>query len=136
MKQIKYKHGRKTITNDIAYIAGFVDGEGCIRIKRANQGGNSYYVTFQITNSNQDILEFIAQLFGGQIGFQEKGRNKPIYQYRLTSAEAVDALKLLHPFLKEKRVQAQMAIQFHEMKEKLTPELKYKLYKDLMDIKK
>jgi len=136
MNPIKYKHGRRTITNDIAYIAGFVDGEGCIRLKRANQGGNSYYVTLQITNSNEDILEFIRQLFGGQIGFQEKASNKVIYQYRLTSAEAVGALKLLYPFLREKRTQAHMAILFQENKDKLTPEAKYRLFSDLMEIKK
>ena len=133
---IKIKQGKKTITNDIAYIAGFFDGEGCVRIKRANQGGNSYYVWVAITNSNKEILDYVAEIFGGSVRRAEKRVNKIIYHFLITSSEATDMLKTMVGFLKEKKEQAELAIQFHEMKEKLKPEDKEAYYKKISELKK
>ena len=101
---------------EIAYIAGFFDGEGCVRIKQANQGGNSYYLIAHITNTNPVILKKVQDLFGGNTRVQEKGRNKPIYNWYITSSEANDFLKTLQPFLIEKKSQAELGIKFHENK--------------------
>ena len=59
--------------NSIYYIAGFVDGEGCIRIKKANVQKNSFYLTLQVTNSNRKCLQIIRDCFGGKIYKQELG---------------------------------------------------------------
>lgn len=133
---IKIKKGKNTITNDVAYIAGFFDGEGCIRIKRANQGGNSYYITATITNSNKMILEYIKDIFGGKVREAEKKANKVIYHYELTSSEAVDMIKTLLGFLKEKKEQAELAINFHEKKEWLSPQAKLRDYQLMSRLKK
>jgi len=132
---IKIKKGRNTITTDIAYIAGFFDGEGCIRIKKANQGGNSYYIWVAITNSNKGILDFVKGMFGGQVRKAEKTTNKIVYHYLITSSEAVDMLKICLAFLKEKGTQAELAIYFHENKEKLEPEQKKELYEQMRKLK-
>ena len=133
---MKVKHGRRTVTSDVAYIAGFFDGEGCIRIKRANQGGNSYYIWVAITNSNNKILEWIAELFGGSVRKAERSVNKDIYHLLITAAEATDMLKVLLSFLREKKEQAEMAIWFHEYKENLTPEEKEASYDTMRQLKK
>lgn len=133
MKIIK---GRNTITTEIAYIAGFFDGEGCVRIKQANQGGNSYYVIAHITNTNESILKDVEKLFGGKTRMQERGKNKDVYNWCVTSSEAVDFLKTLSPFLKEKKEQAELAIYFHEHKEKMPPIVKEEHYKKMMWLKK
>lgn len=117
---MKIKDGRTTVTSKIAYIAGFFDGEGCVRIKRANQGGNSYYVTTHITNSNLTTLEYIQSLFGGSIMRQERGPNKTVYNLYLSSSEAVDFLTVLSPFLQDKKQQALLAIEYHHRKETLS----------------
>lgn len=136
MNKIKIQRGRNTITTDIAYIAGFFDGEGCIRIKRASQGGNSYYIWVAITNSNKEMLDFVVDIFGGTVRQAEKTVNKIIYHYLITSSEAVDMLKILSAFLKEKRQQAKFAIFFHEHKEHLLPESKEKCYQQMRDMKR
>lgn len=133
---MKVKHGRETITSRIAYIAGFFDGEGCVRIKEANQGGNSFYVIAHITNSNRGTLERIQDFFGGAIREQEKTPNKTIYNWCITSAEAVDFLKTLSPFLDEKKTQALLAIKFHEKKGNLTGETKRGFAQVLSEMKK
>ena len=133
---LKIKKGKKTITNDIAYIAGFMDGEGCIRIKKASQGGNSYYVWVAITNSNKEILDFIQGIFGGQVRKAEKTVNKTIYHYLVTSSEATDMLKTLMGFLIEKYEQAELAIYFHKYQYSFTPEIKEAYYKQMKEMKK
>lgn len=133
---MKIKNGRNTITTDIAYIAGFLDGEGCIRIKKASQGGNSYYIWVAITNSNKSILEDIQKLFGGQVRQAERTVNKTIYHYLITSTEAVDMLKVLFCFLKDKKDQAKLAIKFHERYKILTLEEKIGYYLDMKEMKK
>ncbi len=132
---MKIKDGRETITSTIAYIAGFFDGEGCIRIKKANQGGNSYYVWVAITNSNKAILEEIAELFGGKVRQAEKKVNKVVYHYLITSSEAVDFLKTVRCFLREKRAQADTAIYFHENKGGMAPHAKYLYEQRLREMK-
>lgn len=127
---MKIKHGRLTITSKIAYIAGFFDGEGCVRLKNAN------YVIAHITNSNQKILMEVQDLFGGQIRKQERTPNKTIFNWYITSAEAVDFLRTLSPFLKEKGAQAMLAIKFHENKGKLSKEEKQSYERVMTEMKK
>lgn len=133
---MKVKHGRETITTKIAYIAGFFDGEGCIRIKKANQKGHSYYLWVAITNSNKQILEEVMELFGGKVRLAERSVNKRIYHYLITASEAYDFLMILTPFLKEKKAQAQFAMTFHRRKGKMLPESRRIDYEKMMRMKR
>jgi hypothetical protein len=133
---LKIKKGKQTITTSIAYIAGFLDGEGCIRIKRANQGGNLYYLWVAITNSHKPTLDFVQGIFGGQIRKAEKAVNKTIYHYLITASEASDMLKTVVGFLRDKKKQAELAIIFHENKERLSPSGKDLAYRRMRDLKK
>ena len=133
---IKIKKGKNTITNDVAYIAGFFDGEGCIRIKRSSQGGNSYHIIAHITNSNLEILEYVKNIFGGKIRKQERTPNKTIYNFYITCSEANDMLKVLVGFMREKKKQAELAIKFHQIKEKLSPEKKEEYYIKISELKR
>jgi len=54
---------RNHLTTRLSYIAGFIDGEGCIRIKKSNQSGNSYYITVHVTNSDKKPLALIESVF-------------------------------------------------------------------------
>jgi len=133
---MKVKDGRETITSKIAYIAGFFDGEGCVRIKEANKGENSFYVIAHLTNSYKPVLEEVQELFGGALRRQERTPNKTIYNWCVSSAEAVDFLQVISPFLKEKLPQAKFAITFHAAKGKLTGAQKRKWAKRISEMKR
>lgn len=133
---MKVKNGRKTITTEIAYLAGFFDGEGCIRIKESNQGGNSFHIIAHVTNSNYRTLTRFQDLFGGQIRKQERTPNKTIFNFYITSSEACDMLKVLTPFMEEKLAQAGLAIKFHENKEDMTREEKLSYDRVMREMKK
>jgi LAGLIDADG-like domain len=133
---MKITNGRQTITATIAYIAGFFDGEGCVRLKQSNQNEHSYYVIAHITNSNRAILEQVQDLFGGTIRMQEHAVNKTIYNWQITSAEAVDFLQTLSPFLQDKLEQALLAIKYHAQKGELTPAERASYVRIISEMKK
>ncbi len=128
---------RRNLTTKLAYIAGFIDGEGCIRIKKSNQSGNSYYVTLQVTDSDPRPLNAIKEVFGGKVFFQEKKlTGKIIWQYYSTTAEAVDTLRVLVGFLLTKKEQAELAIAFHDNQGQLTAEEKLTMHDRISAMKR
>jgi len=55
-------------SHEVAYTAGFFDGEGCVNIVRYLQRGRSYH-TLQIVFTNTDFqaLEWLRQRWGGYL---------------------------------------------------------------------
>ena len=88
-----------------AYIAGFVDGEGCIGFARARK---SIYPRVIITNTNVKVLESIRKIYGGDIRplSGRKANWKQGYSLRLTCDRAVGFLEHIYPWLRLKRNQA------------------------------
>lgn len=105
---------RYNITTNLAYLAGFFDGEGCIRIKKSYNGSKACWVTVQISNTDRTILEEYKRLFGGEVHTRGKSKNFQCYMYELSSSEAVDFLKTMVGHLRGKKAQAIYAIAFHE----------------------
>ena len=94
-------------TTEWAYIAGFLDGEGCIS-PRLHPDRNPQ---IRLTASQVDIapLLYIQSRLGGQIAQRDYGYGTA-YVWRLTSRYAVkDALRQLYPYLIVKRRRAAVA---------------------------
>jgi len=58
-----------------SYIAGFIDGDGCIFIRKISDG---YQSGFSITQSRTNILQIIRYHFGGSITSSTNRNNKTI----------------------------------------------------------
>jgi len=111
------------------YIAGFFDGEGCIRInkwfrKRGSKFGGCYDYTLgtKLTNSNRMVLDECKTLYGGFIGEVEDKRKstyKKKYAWELKSNDAVKLLRDILPLLLVKRQEAALAIYFQAYKKSL-----------------
>ena len=106
---------------DLAYIAGFFDGEGCIRIAKSIQYGKkirpapSYTLQCKVTNTNLLVLEYMQDLFGGSIYLNNKNRkenHKPCYCWYMYNDVAMDFLVQVKDFLKLKFTEAEYAIAF------------------------
>ena len=49
---------------DLAYLAGIVDGEGCITITENMKGGRNYYrLVLDITNTSYDLMQWLEDTF-------------------------------------------------------------------------
>lgn len=80
---------------DRAYIAGLVDGEGCITLQ--HQAKRRFMILrVSITNVNREVLEFVRAIYGGSVSSRNprsrKSHWRDIYQYLVVQ---VDAKRLL-----------------------------------------
>ena len=105
---------------DIAYIAGIMDGEGCIHIKRHTKEPATQY-TLQITvGSTQEWLcRYLQFSFGGSVRqnlsvTKRIPPQKPFWVWRVSAALAYNFLKIIYPYLHLKREQARIALEFQE----------------------
>jgi len=115
---------------ELAYIAGFFDGEGGITIWRSPPGNRStrgYYFTLRayIGNTVYDVLAYIQSFFNsGSIceqRYKNGGRRKKQYRWTVAAREAADVLKQLQPFLRIKNQHVNLALDFQRRKHNTAP---------------
>lgn len=103
----------------LAYAAGFLDGEGCIRInfRKARQGrSDQFALLVMIAQKDGRPIDWLAGNFGGVVYLKNKkmdGTNW-IYEWKQTDRGAYLFLKEVFPFLLYKKEQAALAIRFQE----------------------
>lgn len=103
---------------DIAWAAGFIDGEGCIALchHRQRTKGRDYecfVLRLSVANTDLRSLQRLKSMFGGSINSaSRKGRpnHKPCWTWYCTSAKAQNALEILLPHLFGKREQAELGL--------------------------
>lgn len=100
---------------DLAYIAGFVDGEGCVRV---NNNGS---IELSVINTSLATLEFIKERLGGVVGARKQKVNKSQYHYRIYGAKAAEALRSLAPYLQEKLEQVELTLGWFVDRGRFTP---------------
>ena len=107
---------------DLAYFAGLFDGEGTIFItNNLRKGRKNLYkqLTVAITMTNQWIIELFHFAFGGCLQFIPAHANKKSAWYlSLRSRIASDFLKVILPYLKLKKAEAEIAIRFQDEKDR------------------
>jgi len=96
---------------DYAWAAGFVDGEGSIGIYASH---HTYSLTLYVGQKYRKPLDKLATLFGGTPYFNKsKTKNgSGLWDWKISSTKARDALVAMLPFLVVKRNQALLAIEF------------------------
>lgn len=99
---------------DLAYLAGLVDGEGCITIHKNNLNNCSARLSIGMTD--QYVLTWIHENFGGTLSSREsKGTSEALYFWHITrKAELELLLQLLLPYLKVKKLPALLVFDFYK----------------------
>ena len=113
---------------DKSYIAGFLDGDGCIgiyRVKRRRGASWHYMLQVIFVQSRIDkawVLNYIHELYGGFIvntGAQKRNPNcNPSWALRLSGNGAGILIKDCIDFMIVRSKQAELALQFLEFREK------------------
>lgn len=98
-----------------AYIAGFFDGEGCVTILKAPPSGKSRTAVYSLTviisqNGDIPIVELVELTGVGSI--HEHTQSPGAYNWQIRSKEARDFLVAILPYLKSKKEQAEIAIEY------------------------
>ena len=106
---------------DLAYIAGIVDGEGYVGIKKAALRKDchhpGYHARIQIRMVDEPAIHFIASILGGNY-YSEKPhaeKGKPLFCYQASDLRASEILQTLLPFLQVKRNQALNVLEFRKL---------------------
>ena len=108
---------------DLAYIAGLMDGEAYIGIKKSKaykcQGRHSpgYHARIQIRMVDEPAIKFVAENLGGwyykEAPHAAKGR--PLYCYSTSDKKAAEILRQLLPFLRVKYESAKTVLSFRTL---------------------
>jgi hypothetical protein len=92
---------------DLAWIAGFFDGEGCISARITAEGRTTLQVS--IGQKDRTQLAFIQEIFGGSI---TKIKGKDHYHLSMYATRSTRMLEAIMPYLKLKKPQAVLALEF------------------------
>lgn len=87
---------------ELAYLAGFFDGEGCVQSDGRTVG---------ITNTFPDVLHRFKRAFGGRVSPKATNRDNPggkaLWRWGISGIDARNFLQTMIPLLVEKRPQAE-----------------------------
>lgn len=112
------------MSNNLAYVAGLIDGDGSVGVACQKRGGQkdrrSYYasVTIGMTEPAKPILEWIHKEWGGSLhSHKTAGENEcPSWQWRVTGDKAQAILRKLLPHLRLKGPQARLALEVERIR--------------------
>jgi len=108
---------------DIAYIAGLIDGEGYIGIKkdkgyqRQERKTPGFHARIQIRMVDEPAIKFIAESLGGSY-YKEKphsGNGRPLYCYQASDKKAGEICRIILPYLRVKRDSADTLLRFRAL---------------------
>lgn len=94
---------------ELGYVAGLLDGEGCITASVTRQRYTTLCLC--ITNTHRGVIDWLhGKLGGGTIQVTEN-RNKPCFRWTLGNGQAIkEFLRVIAPHLKIKQRQAEIAL--------------------------
>jgi hypothetical protein len=100
---------------DLAYAAGFFDGEGHIRIQKHSSRCATFMLQVIVTQSTEQPLDWFVASFGGTCKKRlvpYKGTRKVRWDWQASSAVADNFLRLVYPYLRNKKDEADIALEF------------------------
>lgn len=107
---------------ELGYIAGIIDGEGCIGIHKQHHKGTrlelySRTLILEIQNTNLDMILWLQGRLGGSIGTRDREGNRKIaHRISWSANDAISILKAISKYLVAKRQQASWGIMLQELK--------------------
>lgn len=102
---------------EAAYIAGFIDGEGCISVKTGKRDARDYVLRLRIVQTQYDVLFWIKTICGVGTIYKrpiDHRHLKPVWELSFNGRDALFVLQQTYPFLKVKRLQAEAAFKFKQ----------------------
>lgn len=109
-------------SEDLAYCAGIVDSDGCIRIfkrlvrEKAKSPYLNYAELIQVGQVEPEAIELLKEIFGGYVYLRKRKskKHRDIYVWKVQQLAAYQCILKLRPYLRIKSKQADNCIQFRE----------------------
>lgn len=105
---------RRPKGNDLAYAAGIIDGEGSIGFRGFGKRDKPFHAIWvRVSNTNEWLVKWLQFNFGGTVRKAKSlPQRKDMWLWTIRTRQALHFLELIVPYLKIKRPQAEIAIQF------------------------
>lgn len=107
----------KNLNNEeFAYIAGIIDGDGCIHInkKKGNKERSlNFSLEVTIINTSEKLMNWLFDKIGGSLYFEKKRLSpkwKRVYRLRISRRQAGFLLEKISPYLVRKKRQAEIGL--------------------------
>ena len=134
---------------EIAYLAGLIDGEGCIYIGHTKQGnyGNGYqwHSMLKITSCTEELIIWLENSFGGSKDSRYRWTSKqkftrPVYNWQATGPMLDYILPLVKPYLIIKSKQCDVMLRYRLTSKnigskRLSPEINQKRLELLSELR-
>lgn len=114
-----------TSKSNRAYLAGLLDGEGYISILKTKKGNKAtwnnardyvYVPVIKVAMTDRPIIEWLHQSFGGTFEIRKaQGNRKESYCWTARKKQTADFLQLIHPYLRVKKPQATLLLQYRNV---------------------
>lgn len=87
---------------ELAYIAGLIDGEGCLLIyrKKDSRGTKHYRCILRVSNTSRRVIEWLRDRFGGNARTWTKpgGGGLPVYHWPIEGPRMAQLLVAARPY--------------------------------------
>ena|SRR3990167_2982577 len=94
-----------------AYLAGIIDGEGCITITKKTRG--SYQLVLVVAMTSFPVISYVAQLLEANArGGKVTSTGKQVYQVMISGYHVKEILEEIEPYIIGKTRQVFLAYQF------------------------
>ena len=108
--------GLEISETDKAYLAGLIDGDGCIKIHKRKHGGYYHYgLEVDVSSDSFELLDGLRSLTGiGSIwsGMSGSFTRKVRHRWIVCSLEAAKLLEQLLPYFRLKHQEAELGVAF------------------------
>lgn len=105
----------------IAYLAGIIDGEGCFYIGRVKQGrygnGFQWHSLLKVTSCDESLIIWLEETFGGSKESRYRWTSKkkftrPVYNWQATGPMLDYVIFVIYPYLIIKKRQAEVMAKY------------------------
>lgn len=104
---------------DIRYIAGLVDGDGCVNVGWSDRNHRVLNLVLSISNTHLNVLKRLKSDVGGIVLAHHKPtnpRHKQAWTWKMCGYEACDLLDRILPYLVIKKLAAKNALKWRKLK--------------------
>lgn len=101
---------------ELAYLAGFIDGEGTISLRKMQNG--YYRPILEIVNTDPFIIKYLQKYFWQKVTQCKNSRQVPYMRVSLDGFGIAPFLEALTPYLIAKRIQARLLLRYIELRQK------------------
>ncbi|WP_089127384.1 LAGLIDADG family homing endonuclease [Tolypothrix sp. NIES-4075] len=106
---------------DAAYIAGLVDGEGCLSSYIAKcRNSKIVYYRLTIGMSDESVISWLKEVTEIGVIYSQKRKNqtawKDLHRFESTGQQLIGLLEQITPYLRVKRTQAELILELGKLK--------------------